>query len=126
MKKTVCVDLDGVLADYSKGWQGVDVIGDPLPGAVAFTRELSSFCEVVIYTTRCNPEANKPECVDLLVNRVRAWLDKHGFVYADIYSGVGKPTASAYVDDRAVRCRPQPHDLEYQITLQLVKDLCGE
>lgn len=27
---TVCVSFDGVLADYSKGWQGADVLGEPL------------------------------------------------------------------------------------------------
>lgn len=32
-KKTVAVDLDGVLADYSTGWQGIEHIGDPIPGA---------------------------------------------------------------------------------------------
>jgi hypothetical protein len=107
MKKNVCVDLDGVLADYSKGWQGVEVIGDPIPGAVEFTKSLSEFADVVVFTTRCNPEVNKPEAAHLLVNRVREWLDKHGFRYADIYCGTGKPIASAYIDDRAITCRPQ-------------------
>lgn len=106
MKKTICVDLDGVLAQYD-GWKGVDHIGDPIPGAVDFTKELSQLGDVVIFTTRCNPEVNKPSAVHLLVNRVREWLDRHGFEYADIYAGTGKPIASAYIDDRAIRCRPQ-------------------
>ncbi len=102
MKKTICVDMDGVLADYSKGWQGIDIIGDPIPGAVEFTRELSKVADVVIFTCRCTEEmqGRNGAKAHLLRNIVRAWLDTHGFVYADIYVGQGKPIASAYVDDR--------------------------
>lgn len=57
MKKTVCVDLDGVLSEY-KGWQGVEKIGPPIPGSQEFTRKLSLVADVVIFTTRCNPEQN--------------------------------------------------------------------
>jgi len=107
MKKTVCVDLDGVLAHYD-GWKGVDHIGDPRPGAVDFTKALSLIADVVIFTTRCNEEMNKPEKAHLLVNRVRAWLDKHGFQYADVYAGQGKPIAAAYIDDRAIAVPENP------------------
>ena len=124
MKKTVCVDMDAVLARYD-GWHGVEVIGNPIPGAVEFTRTLSEIAEVVIFTTRCNPEINKPEKAHLLRNRVAQWLDKHGFAYADIYIGVGKPIASAYVDDRAVICRPQDDDGAYDHALNRVKTLLG-
>lgn len=105
-RKTVAVDLDGVLADFSMGWQGVDVIGDPIPGAIEFTRQLSAFADVLIWTTRCNPEVGRGEGANLLRNRVRDWLDRHGFAYADIWTGVGKPIAAAFVDDRAVWCSP--------------------
>ena len=107
MKKTVCVDLDGVLAFYN-GWKGVDHIGDPRPGAVEFTRALSLIADVVIFTTRCNEEMNRPEKAHLLVNRVKAWLDLHGFQYADVYAGQGKPIAAAYIDDRAIAVPENP------------------
>ncbi len=123
MKKTVCVDLDGVLAKYD-GWRGVDHFGDPIPGAVAFVSALSEISDVVIFTTRCNPEMNKPEAVHQLVNRVREWLDLHNFRYADIYCGTGKPIASAYVDDRAVICRPCQDDAyDYDRALAEVRGL---
>jgi hypothetical protein len=112
-KKTVCVDLDGVLADYSKGWQGVDSIGDPIPGAVEFTKRLGKYAVVVIYTTRCKGKMfDRDEKPEILVGFVKAWLDRHGFHYDDIDTGQGKPIAAAYCDDRAVVCRPQegnPH-----------------
>jgi len=106
MRKTVCVDLDGVLADYSSGYKGPDVIGDPLPGAVEFTRALGEFAEVVIYSVRCSPEF-RPGSVEARVRPVREWLQAHGFYFDRIASGEGKPVACAYVDDRAVECDPQ-------------------
>jgi hypothetical protein len=127
-RPTVCVDLDGTLADYSQGWQGVDTIGDPLPGAQAFVAQLRRSYEVVIFTTRCNPEVNKPEAVHLLRNRVAAWLDRHGFEYDDIYTGTGKPIAGAYIDDRAIRCNParyeRPQDA-YRMALTATWALLG-
>lgn len=134
MKKTVLVDLDGVLADYSKGWQGIDHIGDPIPGAVEFTRQLAEFARVVIYTTRCKAyPADKPgpdgapepcrDGVSALVARVVAWLDHHGFTWHEVYAGQGKPFAAAIVDDRAVVCRPQsPHVGEKETETQVARE----
>lgn len=105
-KKTVCVDLDGVLASYS-GWKGVEVIGDPIPGAVQFTRDLSAFAYVLVFTTRCKGDFGRADDPERLKGIVKAWLDRHGFAYHDIYTGQGKPPAAAYIDDRAVCCRPE-------------------
>ena len=130
----VCVDLDGVLAAYD-GWKGLDFTGLPLPGAVEFTRKLSEFAEIVIYTTRCSVEPHREElgeptrpASDLaprLVHNVRYWLEKHRFTYDEIYVGQGKPIASAYVDDRAVYCGPQHDKNAYLQALSRVRDLCN-
>ena len=125
MKKTVCVDVDGVLARYD-GWKGVDHFGEPIHGAKEFLEKLSAMCDVVIYTTRCCEEINKPEKAWLLKNRVRDWLDKHGLKYSDIFIGQGKPIASAYVDDRAISCRPQEFvEGEYEHAIEQVNELLG-
>jgi len=122
-KKDVCVDLDGVLADYEEGWKGSDHIGYPIPGAVDFVKELSSFCKVIIHTSR----SSIPGVLDSIKN----WLDTHGFEYDSIWEGEGKPIASAYVDDRAVLCDPQDlHGLSgfsgYDVAVQECKVLCEE
>lgn len=105
MKKTVCVDLDGVLAKYD-GWKGIDHIGDPIEGAVEFMQKLDELYKGVIFTTRCNPELNQLP-VEELSGRVQRWLDDWGFTYDSIYTGVGKPICIAFIDDRALNCRPQ-------------------
>ena len=145
MKKTVLVDLDGVLADYSQGFKGIENIGDPIPGAVEFSKRLASFARVVIYTTRCKaysegvpgpdgvPEPNRSD-PSVLVGIVKAWLDKHGFAYDEIYSGQGKPFAACIIDDRAVNCNPQSpfmsmHDerdpTPYEAAIMAAKNFCG-
>ena len=98
-KATICIDLDGVLAQYG-GWAGGEVIGDPVDGAVEFTRRIAEFARIIIHTSRLRGDAP----VEL---RVREWLDQHGFAYDSLHTGVGKPPADAYVDDRAVNCQPQ-------------------
>ena len=51
--RTICVDFDGVIADYSKGWQGADVFGDPLPGVADALLELRKRgWLIILFTTR--------------------------------------------------------------------------
>lgn len=108
-RKTIAVDLDGVLADFRDGWKGLDHIGDPIPGAREFLRRLHELGDVLIWTTRCNPELARGTAAPLLRTIVREWLVRHGLMQyvADIWIGPVKPIAAAFVDDRAVRCAPQ-------------------
>lgn len=124
LRPTVCVDLDGTLIDFSCGWKGLDHFGTPFPGAVEFTKRLVGIAHVVIYTCRCTEELCGVSA-DVLREKVRAFLDRHGFSYHDIFVGQGKPIAHAMVDDRAVACRPMvgtSHDL-YAQTFNSVKEL---
>jgi len=88
MKRTVCVDLDGVLNQYS-GWKGEDHIDPPRPGAERFLRELAKRSRVVILTTR-DREA------------VWEWLEEHGLARWVAEVTDRKPPAVVYIDDRAV------------------------
>jgi hypothetical protein len=122
--RTVAVDLDGVLAEYD-GWQGVDVIGKPMPNAREFVHRLLDLgLHVVIHTTRNNPSANRQEELGrgqmrpeewkkYLTGLVHQWLSNHGFpVYhkrLTVSADDGKPVAMSYVDDRAVvMMKPTP------------------
>lgn len=134
-RPSVCVDLDGVLAQYD-GWKGIKFLGDPIPGAVEMTHALSQFADVIVFTTRCSVDANleelrlerelpwdaPPETLRAmlpayLAQKVRYWLEKHGFAFASVWTGQGKPIASAYIDDRAVSCRPQEDPQAFETAL---------
>lgn len=118
----VCVDLDGVLAQYD-GWKGVEHIGEPIPGAQDFTRQLADKYLVIVYTTRCNHEVNEGKTRSELLALVRDWLTRHGFVWHQIYMGAGKPLCKAFIDDRAISCRPQVHGGEFQQALDQLDEL---
>lgn len=123
MKKHVCVDLDGVIAQYD-GWKGLGVIGEPIPGAREFLSALHCHYKVVVFTTRVCVEHNRedikkirhfhPDTPDeilrtFLVSLVEQYMEKNSLPYDEIWSGRGKPLAIAYVDDRSVVCRPQDY-----------------
>lgn len=87
--KHVCVDFDGVLAQYA-GWTGPDNLGSPRPGAKFFLEEIAKLgMKVVILTTR-DPV------------RIQFWLLENGL--SELVDRVTreKPPAVAYIDDRAI------------------------
>lgn len=98
--KTVCIDFDGVIHDYSKGWQGVDVFDKPIEGAAKGTMFLKSKgWTIIIFTTRNDTPA------------LREFLDNNHIHYDYINynpnqpkgSEKGKLIADVYLDDRGVR-----------------------
>ncbi len=110
-KLRICLDLDGVLAEYH-GWEGPDHIGPPIPGALKFARSLAKLADIVIFTGRCSEEPGDRDVVQSISPgqmrvKVVDWLEKHGFPFADVYIGQGKPRVAAFIDDRAVPCSPQ-------------------
>lgn len=124
-RKTVCIDLDATLAEYD-GWQGVEHIGDPIPGSQAFVAAVSEFADVVVFTTRMNTDVNKGYDVNRLGYLIQDWLTSHKFPAVGIWCGQGKPLAAAYVDDRAVICRPMRDDqYDYDRALAEVRALCA-
>lgn len=126
-KPRVCVDLDGVLAKYS-GWKGLHEIGAPLPGAREFVTQLSKIADVIIFTSRCSldpgNEAGKiVASPDEMRNTVVDWLREHDMPFADVYIGQGKPKAAAFIDDRAIVCRPQEESDAFDKTAKELRTL---
>ena len=127
VKPRVCVDLDGVLAEYN-GWEGIEEIGPPLPGAKEFADDLAKVADLVIFTTRCSSEPGERGAISPLTPgqariHVVDWLEKNDIPFADVYMGEGKPRVAAIVDDRAIGCRPQENDNAYEQTLDAVKQM---
>ncbi len=126
-KKIVCVDLDGTLITYD-GWKGPDHFGDPRSGAVEFTKRLSEFATVVVYTTRTNCsdpslQRDADDTPERLADRVRSWLTQHGFAFDSVYTGHGKPFCAAFVDDRNVSIPTNPTTIDFNNALEDVRRL---
>lgn len=100
-QKTIAIDFDGVLADYSNGWQGDDVFGDAIDGASAATGVLKKDgWKIIIFTTR------------KVTDKLKAWLKDNEISYDYINENPegpdntsGKVIADIYLDDRAVTFR---------------------
>jgi len=115
-KPTVCVDFDGVLAKRVGGRHGKLVIGEPMDGAREFMQKLAESARTVIYTARFDESGKESKNAqdsardrEELAVTIEAWLSEHGFEYDSLCTDSAKPIALAYVDDRAVPCRPE-HD----------------
>jgi len=110
-RPTICIDLDGVLASWKHGT--FDAIGPPVPGAIDFTQRLIESYRIIIHTCRCTEELYSADRAQLRLE-IDMWLSAHGFAYDSIWIGQGKPLAIAYIDDRAVVCRPEHNDIAFQ------------
>ena len=92
-KKTICIDFDGVIHAYSKGWHDGTAYDDPVPGAFEAIKKLrSKGYNIVILSAR-------PAHV------MGQWfLDRWPQGYGDIPEVTNtKPIAIAYIDDRGIR-----------------------
>ena len=127
LKPRVCLDLDGVLARYDK-WRGVDHIGDPIPGALEFAKQLAKIAEIVIFSSRCAQDIAEGSRITPGQLRIHVieWLEKHRFPFTDVYIGQGKPRAAAFIDDRGVSCSPQTNKDAFATALELTRVLVAK
>lgn len=90
-----CIDFDGVLHSYTSGWMGETLIPDaPTEGAQDFVERVIrlGFTPIIASTRATNAIGRKA---------MAGWLGREGF--PDVPISSGKPAASFYLDDRALR-----------------------
>lgn len=100
-QRIIAVDVDGTLAAY-QGWKGYTHVGLPIAKVVQEVRdEHASGSYILIHTARITSMDGRimPEALEAL----RSWLHLHQIPYHEIWTGVGKPYANEYWDDKAVR-----------------------
>jgi hypothetical protein len=96
LRRTLCLDFDGVLHSYRSGWCGADIIPDPpIHGTREAIARLRQQYRVVVHSTRCHSDEGR--------RAVNAWLERHQIVVDEVCEH--KPPALAYIDDRAIRFR---------------------
>jgi|SRR5215831_9880112 len=73
MKKTLCLDFDGVLHSYTSGWVAPHFIPDPpVPGAFEFLYHALDHFEVVIFSSRSNQEGG----IEAMSTWIEYWARK--------------------------------------------------
>lgn len=105
MKKTICVDFDGVLHLYTSGWKGVDVIPDqPVPGAMEWLFDVSMDYEICIYSSRSKSPTGLAAMEKWLEQELVSKFGKAGAstVTSKLLFPTEKPAAWLTIDDRAI------------------------
>ena len=102
--KTLAVDFDGVIHNYSEGWKDGTIYDRPIDGAKDTLEALvANGYSITIFTTRLNDEVN--EDVEDQRTQMLAWFEENGFKKGVHYHKLTgkKPLAQHYIDDRGIQ-----------------------
>ena len=113
-KKTIAIDFDGVIHQYSQGWQDGTIYDPPMEGALDAVKKLASNNKLVIFSTR----AKDP----VLRGNMMEWLKDHGF--SPYFSNVTheKVIAHIYIDDRGLRFHDWSNTMDTLTEMDFVDD----
>lgn len=105
-RPTLCVDFDGVIHSYEKGWQNGVIYGTVTPGFFEWAEQASKHFELVIYSSRSKTEAGVMAMGQWLVEQRKAWRAAGGKTESDdplaFDFATQKPAAWLTIDDRAI------------------------
>ena len=90
-KGVICVDLDGVIHGYSKGYQDGSIYDEPVPGAKESLQKMKDMGHrVYVFSARTD------------VRAIEEYMDKHNLYYDKVHTGSKPPEAEIFIDDRAI------------------------
>ena len=105
-KPTICIDFDGVIHSYEKGWQGGVIYGDVVPGFFEWVERVRDHCKLVIYSSRSKTYEGLTAMALWLHEKRNAWIKAGGWRLPDepltFEFAHEKPAAWLTIDDRAV------------------------
>ncbi len=108
-KPTLCIDFDGVIHSYEKGWQGGEIYGTVVPGFFNWATKAAKHFSLVIYSSRSKTPEGIQSMADWLGAELDTWamarpfgelrdeLSLSTFAFAH-----EKPAAFLTIDDRAI------------------------
>jgi len=90
----LCVDFDGVVHGYSRGWQNGEIYDPPVPGFKEWADKARQHFNLVIYSSRSWEDSGR--------EAMRAWMTARGIDASWFEFAAQKPPAFMTIDDRAV------------------------
>jgi hypothetical protein len=101
-KPTICLDFDGVIHSYERGWQDGSIYGTLTPGFVPWALKANEHFTLVIYSSRSSDPFPMVEWLRAqLADKFMPFEVEHimgMFFFAD-----RKPPAFLTIDDRAIK-----------------------
>jgi hypothetical protein len=106
-KPILCLDFDGVIHSYERGWQDGVIYGKVTPGFFEWLEEAVKHFTIVIYSSRSKTSEGLEAMRSWLENQNMAWLEKkypgkQDYVGPTIEFAHEKPPAHLTIDDRAI------------------------
>lgn len=105
-KPIICIDFDGVIHSYERGWQDGSIYGTVVPGFCDWAEQAKTKFKLVVYSSRSHSESDRVAMSDWLVAEIFLWaetkvggstLSANDFGFAS-----EKPPAFLTIDDRAI------------------------
>ena len=106
-KPTLCVDFDGVIHSYERGWQDGAIYGTVVPGFFDWAVRATKEFRLVIYSSRSAHTHGTRLMREWLGRQYRLWRGDapDSGLLLDIEYAHAKPAAWLTIDDRAVTFR---------------------
>ena len=99
-RKTIMIDVDKTIHEYSEGWKDGTLYDIMIPGAKEAIDELSKDYEIVIFTSRLSAVHDESE-IERQKELLSEWLINNEIYYDDMTAD--KRPASYYVDDKSIK-----------------------
>jgi hypothetical protein len=110
-KPILCVDFDGVIHAYSKGWQKGEIYDTYVPGFFKWAIEAVKHFDLVIYSSRSKTEVGRIEMRAALgrwsIESVTCGEVSEDFEWPQLFDQISfaseKPPAFLTIDDRCIQ-----------------------
>jgi hypothetical protein len=106
-KPIICVDFDGVIHSYERGWQGGEIYGEVVPGFFEWVERVRDRFQLVVYSSRSKSDEGVAAMGRWLHEKRSAWIRAGGqrspTEVLEIEFAHEKPPAFLTIDDRAIR-----------------------
>jgi hypothetical protein len=105
-KPTLCIDFDGVIHSYEKGWQDGVIYGEVVPGFFEWVECVRDQFKLVIYSSRSKSDEGVTAMGIWLHEERNKWIKsggkRHPTEPLEIEFAHEKPAAWLTIDDRAI------------------------
>jgi len=106
-KPTICIDFDGVIHSYERGWQDGVIYGEVVPGFFEWVERVRNDFKLVIYSSRSKDDDGVTAMGLWLHQKRNAWIEaggqRHPTEPLNFELAHQKPAAWLTIDDRCIR-----------------------
>ena len=79
-KPIICVDFDGVIHSYEKGWQNGQIYGTLVPGFFEWAEQVKDHFNITIYSSRSSNQDTNHQMISWLWFRYLEWTGNEKFI----------------------------------------------